>query len=233
MAQTDYGSADFDSTTVNSHRSGTVTARQWTTAGPQVQVLYPDRGVTSDWIPVGQQGGKGAVFHFCPRVGDNVTVAHFATGIETGVVIAANSTPQNPGVKPRSLNSVALQMDDSSYFEHDPDTGCLSINGIATLYFNAKGQIKIICGGDCDVTVGGNLNASVTGNVEVTCTDLDATCSGEATVTAPTITLKGNVEITGTLKVDETLEVVGNVQFDSTGSIQTHLQNIDGDGGGS
>ncbi len=209
MAQTEYGSADFDSTTVNAHRSGAVVARQLTNVGPQVQILFPDRGVTSDWLPVGQKGGKGTIFYFCPRIGDNVKVDHFATGIEVGTVESSNCTPQNPSFMPRSINSVAFQTDDRAFFEYNPDTGCLNINGVATLYFNAQGQIQIICGGDLDATVRGSLNATVTNNVKVSCTDLDATCSGEATITAPTIALKGNTTITGTLVVSGNVTVNG------------------------
>ena len=57
------------------------------------------------------------------------------------------------------------------------------------------------------------------GNISITGT----TC----TITAPTITLAGNVEITGTLKVD------GYATLAQGGIAQPHITNSDGSGGGS
>jgi phage baseplate assembly protein V len=200
----DYGSGrESDHTSYNLVRCGRVVDRRYTSVGPQVKVMYDDREVESDWLPVGQSGSKGHVFYTPPQqIGDQVTVLHYPTGIEKGIVVCTNPTLRTPSFKPRSINSVALQSLDGSYFEYDPDQQCLSINGIATIYLKSSGQIQIVCGGD--------LDATVTGNVEVSCKNLDATCSGEATVTAPTITLKGNVEITGTLQVDNNLTVNGS-----------------------
>ncbi|MGD0178764.1 MAG: phage baseplate assembly protein V [Terriglobales bacterium] len=209
----EYGSAGPDCRFENLSRDGTVVARRFGQYGPEVQVTFPDRdGVTTDWLPVKVPGSAGCNFFYCPRVGDNVTVQHYPTGIESGVVVGGHNTSNNPCFPPHSLNSIAMQPDDGSMFEYDPDVGCLVVNGIGTLYFNALGQAIFICGGDLDVTVGGNLNATVTGNV---------------IITAPNISLNGNVEITGTLST------TGSVAFGAGGTIQTHLQNLDGAGGGS
>jgi len=211
MDDTGYGSANFESTGVNVVRYGTVVDRRLTNAGAQVRVQYVDRGVTSDWLPVGQSGSRGTVFYNPPpQIDDNVTVLHFPTGIERGVVVCSNNTLNNLSFKPRSINSIGVQGKDGSYFEYNPDKQCLSINGIATLYFNASGQMKIVCGGDLDATVSQNLNATVSG-------DLSANVSGSATITAPNIKLAGNVEITGTCQIDNNLTVNGS---------QTTVQNL-------
>jgi phage baseplate assembly protein V len=224
----EYGSANPpDATSFNLLRSGTVVARQLTTGGAQVQVSLPDRGITTDWIPVGQTGSAGTISHFCPRIGDNVVVASFGTGIEMGTVIATNCTPNNPSFQPRSLNSTSTQFDDGSLFEYDPDAGCLSINGVATIYVNALGQVQIIAGGDIDVTTRGNCNVTVSGNLTASVTGNANVTAATATIQAATITLEGNVMVTGTLQVMEA------VQFDSTGTIASHLTNLDGEGGGS
>ncbi len=203
MSHPDYGSESFDSTTINELRSGTITDRRLTTSGPEVMVLYPDRGVTSDWIPVGQQGAKGTVFHYCPRVGDNVIVAHFPTGIETGVIIASNPTPNNPGIKPRSLNSVAMQGDDKAYFEYDPDAGCLSINGISTVYLKAGGEMEIISGTNIKVNTTGDLTATVGGN-------LTANVTGTTTLTAANTVFNGPVQFNNAVTMETTLQVLGS-----------------------
>jgi phage baseplate assembly protein V len=232
----DYGSAaPPDATGSNVLRSGTVVDRQMTTSGAQVRVVYPDRNVTSDFLPVGQAGSSGMIFHFCPRVGDNVLVAHLPTGIEMGTVIATNCTPNNPSFVPRSLNAVGFMGDDGSYHEYDPDTGCLSINGVGTIYVNANGQIVIIAGGDMDLTTKANLNIVVQGNAVATVSgSLTANVSGNATITAATatvaastITLQGNVTVTGTLTVD------GTATFLTGGTATPNIINTSGSGGGS
>lgn len=196
MWEDDYGSArGTDSTAYNIVRCGRVTARRLTKVGAQVKVTYDDRGVESDWIPVGQSNSKGHVFYNPPpQLGDQAIVLHLPTGIEKGVMVCTTSNLRNPSFTPRSVNSVALQALDGSYFEYDPDKGCLNINGVTTVYLNSKGEIRIITGGDLNATVSGNLTANV---------------SGTATVQAPSIKLQGNVEITGTLLVDNNVTVNG------------------------
>ncbi len=208
----DYGSASTaDATSGNLIRSGTIVDRRLNKLGAQVRVVFPDRGVTSDWLPVSQQGSAGALFYYCPRVGDNCLVAHMPTSIEMGTVIATNPTPNNPSFTPRSINAVALQTDDHAYFEHDPDAGCFSMNGVATIYVNAQGQIVIIAGGDINVTTQQNLNIIVTGNVIATISgNLTANVSGTATIQAPNINLTGDVNVSGALTVGGNATVNGS-----------------------
>jgi phage baseplate assembly protein V len=213
MNDRDYGTANFESTGMNVIRSGRVTQRRITkNGGAQVKVFYPDREVESDWLPCGQPGTKGHQFYVPPpQIGDRVTVAHFPTGIERGVVLCSNQTGDNPCFTPNSLDSIAVRTIDGGYIEYDPDHGCFSINGVATVYINASGQVQIIAGGDLDVQTAANLNATVSGN-------LAATVSGTATITAPNIKLAGNVEITGTLLVDGNTTVQNiNIQGTETG----------------
>jgi phage baseplate assembly protein V len=138
-----------------------------------------------------------------PRLGDLVTVLHYPTGVERGVVVCSHNTSANPGFQPRSLNSIAMQADDGAYFEYDPDQGCLSLNGLGTVYLKHSGEMEIHSGGNVTVT------------------------AANVTIQGGTITLQGNVHITGSLTVDQT------VTFNKDGSIATHLTNDDGAGGGS
>jgi phage baseplate assembly protein V len=211
----EYGSSAVqDKVGYNTLRGGKIVGRRLTSAGPQVQVTYEDRdGVVTDWLPVIQQGAAGVVFHYCPRVGDNVLVAHFPTGIESGVVLGATPSSVNPGITPRSLDSIAMQADDGSYFEYEPNAGCLSMAGISTLYLQANGDAEIDPGGKLTINVGGTTMIISGGNM---------------TISGPTITLQGNVVITGTLDVKQftTLEVGG-------ATLTGHVANADGAGGGS
>jgi phage baseplate assembly protein V len=226
----DYGSANFESTGVNAVRCGKVTDRRLTPNGAQVKVFYADRGVESDWMPVGNSGSKGNRFYTPPpQLGDFVTTLHYPTGIEKSVCVCANPTDNTPSVLPRSVNAIAFQGTDGCYFEYDPDTGCFSINGIATVYLNAKGQIHIVTGGDLDADVTGNVVANAGG-------DLTATITGNATITANQINLNGVIiDSSG----DITLPAGKFVKADSFQGVAgapvatPHMTNNDGAGGGS
>jgi phage baseplate assembly protein gpV len=194
----DYGSAGEEAVFGNLIRNGTVVDRRNGLYGPEVMVSYPDRGVTSTWISVGQPGAAGAAFHFCPRIGDNVTTLHFPTGVEQGIVIAANGTGNNPVFVPNSIDAIALATENGAYFEHEPQSGTLTIAGVQSLHLSINGDTISYSGGTWHLTVGGDLTAQV---------------GGTATITAPSISLNGttidkagNVHIIGTLTVDGTSE---------------------------
>ena len=194
---------------MNLNRDGVVYARRQGTNGPEVQVYYADRDLLSDWLPVEQRGSAGAIFHFCPRIGDAVTVKNLGTGIEQGVVVSSHPTDNNPGITPNSLDSVALSTSDGAFFEHEPNSGTLTIADIGTLHLHVKGET---------LAFSGPWTLVSSGAVQITGTTV--------TVTAPTITLAGNVEITGSLKVDGYTTLAG-------GDIaEPHLQIQDGAGGG-
>jgi phage baseplate assembly protein V len=211
MALPSYSSADFNQTSLNLLRSGTVIDRQFGAGGPQVKVSFPDRDVTSDWIPVASTMAGGVTMYALPRVGTNVLVAHPGTGIERGLVLGSNPTENGGAIQPGSPNSVAMLMDDGCQLEYNPDSGELNVLGAKT--------ITLAAGGDTLLYSEGNLTASVGGTANIT--------AGTAVIKAGTITLDGNVHVTGTLLVDNT------VTFKKDGSIQTHLTNLDGAGAGS
>lgn len=221
----DYGSANIETTVSKMIQTGTVVDRRLTNTGGQVKVFHKDTGVTSDWLPVGQSGSKGHVFYNPPpQKNDQVTVLYNPSGVERGIVVCTNNTPLNQCFKPRSIDAIAIQGIDGSYFEYDPGEGCLSINGIATVYINSQGQIQITTGGDLDANVTDNLNATVGGT-------LTATVTGHATVTSSLINLNG-----------VTIDSSANVVIPSGGSLTVHGQtttvqdlNINGteSGGGS
>jgi phage baseplate assembly protein V len=219
MSQPPYSSNDFNQTSLNLLRSGTVIDRRMGANGPEVRVSFGDREVTSDWLPVSQTGSGGMSFHYCPRNGSNVLVSHIATGVEYGMVLGSSVTQNGGAVIPNSLNSAAMLADDGAQFEYDPDTGQLLAGGVKTIKIVGGSTITIVTGGDVDLTAGGNLNANISGNVIVV--------AANATIQAGTITLQGNVVVTGTLDVkgSTTLEVGGT-------TLSGHLTNADGAGGG-
>jgi phage baseplate assembly protein V len=207
----DYGSAEKpDPTGFNVVRSGMVVDRRFGKNGPEVLIAYNDRGVTSDWLPVGNQGSAGATMFYCPRLNDNVTVLHYPTAIEQGIVVCTNPTKNGGSIQPDSINSVAMLADDGSQFSYNPDTKTLAIQGVGTITISASGDTSIQSNGNLNAIVGGNLSASA---------------NGSATVTAPTITLQGNVTITGNL----TVQGVTSLQL---ASANPHCTNTDGSGGG-
>jgi hypothetical protein len=66
-------------------------------------------------------------------------------------------------------------------------------NGTATVEIKAGGDVDVTTSANVTVTAGGNIEATATGNLEAT--------AATAKVTAPTITLMGNVTINGLLTV--------------------------------
>jgi phage baseplate assembly protein V len=224
----DYGSSGYDSTGVNQIRSGKVIDRRVTNTGAQVKVQYTDRDMLeSDWLPVGQMGSKGTIFYSPPPdIGTAVTVAHFPTGIERGIVICTNSTLDNPSFTPRSIDAFGIQFKDGAYFEYDPVAGCFSINGLKTAYINASGQVQLIAGGDIDAQTQANLNALVGGN-------MTATVTGTNTVKAASHKFQGPVEFTDAVTLDSTLTVGGRTLLNGGGLATPNLQNQDGSGDGS
>src|SRR6516164_3473897 len=134
-----YGSREpTDSTAFNVVRSGTVVNRRMGQNGPEVQVAYEDRGVVSDWIPVGAQGAAGMTMFYLPRLNDNVTVLHYPSAIEQGIVVCTNPTSHGGSIQPDSLNSVALRGDNGEQFSYNPDTKTLAFQGVGTLNISAS-----------------------------------------------------------------------------------------------
>jgi phage baseplate assembly protein V len=208
-----YGSADPpDATGFNVVRSGTVVDRRMGTNGPEVQVAYYDRGETSDWLPVGHHGSAGATMFYCPRLNDNVTVLHYPTAIEQGIVVCTNPTSNGGSIQPDSLNSIAMMGDNGEQFSYNPDTKTLAIHGV--------GSINITVAGDTYLQTNGNLTAKVGGGA-----DLEA--GGTVTLKGSQVIINCDCHIKGKLTVD------GVTLLDAGGTATPNLINADGSGNGS
>jgi phage baseplate assembly protein V len=180
--------------------------------GPLVRVTWLDTGKTSDWYPVLQRNTLGSKDFHCFRKGERVVVLREPTGNEAGVVIGAtyNSQVKTPTVS--NLDSRHVIFDDGTYVTYDP--------GSHTMTVNTQGPINMTTTGAVSVTAQGNVTVNTQGNANVT-------ASGTATVQATTITLQGNVHVTGTLLCD------GFATFSAGGTANPKIVNQDGSGGGS
>jgi phage baseplate assembly protein gpV len=146
--------------------------------------------------------------HVVPRIGTNVIVGHLGTGIERGVVLSTVPTQNGGAVIPDHLNTAAVLMDDGTQISHNPETGALQVVGPKTVLFAVGGDIAfhsdgvwtINCSGNCNVTAGGNANVT----------------AANVTVTGGTITLQGNVHVTGSLTVDQNIN--GNADENISGN---------------
>lgn len=224
MFNPDYGSKDFNQTARNMIRAGKVTKRRNGANGPEIKYIAPDRGVESDWIPYSQSGSSGCAFHYLPRIGDNVTALHDPHGIERAIAIGTNATTSNPTFTPSSLNAIAMKTENGAWFEYDPDSGILTVVGIAQLVLRTSGDAKVAIGGNLQAFVGGNLAAKVTSQATVTAAQITVTgptifkspvvfeqgisCSGGGAATA---SFNGNIAVTGN-------GTAGGKWVDSTGS---------------
>ncbi len=114
---------------------------------------------------------------------DNVVLQN--DKITTTMTPEGDQTTENETVKVEYLNS-----------------GDITItNGDCTVEIKAGGDTSVITSGKVDVQADGNITATSGGNIEATATgNLEATAA-TAKVTAATITLEGNVIVTGTLNV--------------------------------
>jgi phage baseplate assembly protein V len=225
---TDYGSHGFDVTAENLIRCGTISDRRMTSYGPEVRVDYDDRGVTSAWLPVAQHGSSGTSMHWCPRVGDNVTVLHYPTRIEQGVVLCSTATENNPAFCPRSINAVACQHSDGSYMEYDPDAQCFSMLGVGSIYLHANGDYTMYAGGNVIKSIGGKLTITTGGKIDIT-------AGGQITVKGdPMIQLNGvQINTNGDVLIPGKLTVDGQTLLQGGGTATPSLKNSDGSGGGS
>jgi phage baseplate assembly protein V len=219
MLLPDYSSADFNQTSLNLLRAGIVTDARYGAQGPEVRISYPDRDLTSDWLPVGQPASGGLSVHVVPRLGTNVIVGHLGTGIERGVVLGTVPTQNGGAVIPDHINTAAMLFDDGTQISHNPMTGATQLVGSKTMLFVAGSDIALHSDGVQTIHCSGKCNITSGGDTVVT--------AANVTIVGGTITLAGNVHITGDLTVD------GTVRFGQDGSIATHLTNDDGAGGGS
>jgi phage baseplate assembly protein V len=211
MNRPEYGSDSPNQSWLNLTRNGIVYDRQFGANNrPEVKVYYPDRDILSDWLPVKQQGSAGAMFHYCPRIGDAVTVENLGTGIEQGVVTGAHPTDNNPVVQPNSLDSVALATDDGAFFEHEPNSKTLTVAGVGTMHLSVNGETLAFSGT-------WTLNAS-----------------GACSITANSVTIKaGAIKLDGPVEITQTLKVDGYTTLAGGGNAIPNITNSSGSGGGS
>lgn len=203
-----YGSDNPNQSWLNLTRDGVVYDRRQGANGPEVQVYYSDRDILSDWLPVRLPGSAGTVHHYCPRIGDAVTVENQGTGIEQGVVTGSRPTTNNPGIIPNSLDSTAMSTDDGAYFEHEPNSGTTTIAGVGTLHISVNGETLAFSGP-------WTLNAS--GNVQITSPQINL--NGVLIDSSGNVTIPGNLTVKGTTNMKQAIA-------------NPNCQNTDGSGGG-
>jgi phage baseplate assembly protein V len=220
-----YGSDNELQRLLNCIRSGTVINRRRGTNGTEIQIAYPDRGITSDWTRVGGSGSAGSFhMHHCPDIGDNVTVLHLPTGIEQGVVVCTNPTDNNPTFVPNSIDSKAIGGSDGSFFEHEPNSGTTTVAGVAHLHILA-GESLIYLTTEM-VQVSGTSTKHVGGTITLS-------AGGQITVTAPMISLNGVlIDSSGNMTIPGNLTVKGSTTM-QLAQASPHCTNTDGSGGGS
>jgi len=121
-------------------------------------------------------------------------------------------------------------------------------DGSAVISLNNDSSVDIIADSDITATSLANIKAEATGDISATCANLSATASGTAevtaasscTITAPTITLAGNVIIGGTFSqgaggaatMAGGAAITGPLTNNGTdvGSTHTHPQAVDSNG---
>ena len=190
----------------------------------RVRVQYPDRdGLTTYWLPILNRTSAGSKQFSLPNIGDEVHVLHFPQAPETGIVLGAtfndmNPAPQLVGAQRSgngSPNDSVPHTVSGPYAHHT-----LFADGTYEDY-NPETSIKT-------TNTQGAINTVTVGPYTITSTNpITITSSGNITVNGVIIDPNGNMTIPGTLTVK------GNVTFQASGSIATHLTNNDGAGGGS
>ncbi len=114
---------------------------------------------------------------------DNVVIQN--DKVLTTMTPEGDQTTENETVKVEYLNS-----------------GDISItNGDCTVEIKAGGDTSIVTSGKVDVQAGGDITATSSANITATASGNIEATGASAKVTAATITLEGNVTVTGTLNV--------------------------------
>jgi phage baseplate assembly protein V len=213
-----------DSEVRNLTRHGKVTEvledpEQVQALGPCVRVQYLDKeGLISKFLPVKQNGSRSTSSFYCPKVGDDVSVTMLPNGNEDGFVDGSFYNAGNPPpiTDPDTRH---IKFNDGTVIEYTEKApaGVLKRGtaaggaGSGTFTFNSVGPMVITTSGPISIKAGGAITIE----------------ASSITLKAGTITLDGNVHVTGSLTVD------GAVDFKAGGKIAPHLTNTDGSGGGS
>lgn len=156
---------------------GVVSARQGALASVDVD------GYVTDLLPIIQLRAGDTRSNLFPDPGEEVIVLAPSGELNQGIILGSLNNIDNPAV---STDTHRTEYPDGSFVEFDPSSGSMSVSAQ----------------GDVDLDAVGNLTANIDGNVAVvaggTC---DLVSTGDASITAPTITLNGNAVINGTLTV--------------------------------
>lgn len=126
-------------------------------ARARVQVTFEDLDITSDWLPVLQQGASGLEGYWLPSIGDQVVCAFYSDGTEEGVCLGSyyrtSSPPSDGGA--------------GVYYSIFPD-GSKVVWDNGTLLIEAQTEVLIDAPSSTftgDLSVGGEL--TVTGDATI------------------------------------------------------------------
>lgn len=198
-------------------------------ANRRVRVTFGN--ITSAWLSWPAEIGRNFVRWRPLRVGQQVVIGSPSGELNQAKIIAMT---YSDAVPPPSDNPNVdlIEFTDGTQLQYDVEAHQLTAN--------VKGAVDVTTDGDVTATVGGELSASVSGAVTVTsgATAYVESASG-ATVKAPTITLDGNVVVTGSLSqgagggANATFGGSITAQGDVVGegiSLKNHVHTEQGDG---
>ena len=169
-------------------------------------LVYPEKHETG-WLAIGtKMVGSGYGMLIGPTQGDLVLI-HFADG-DYNMGIIGDGFFTNAMAPPSGIQSgeVLILHSSGSYFK-----------------LPNSGDIEFSTPANANLTVGGNLTATVTGNVDLTASgNLTANANG-ATITSPTVTVDGNLDVSGAISFGSggggSMTGTGNITL--TGAIST------------
>lgn len=86
----------------------------------------------------------------------------------------------------------------------------------AETFYDEDGNVNVLA-------PNGNVNIITANNVNVTCVNLVANASGQTTITSPTITLNGNVVVTGSATLQSGASISGSLTNNGTNVGSSHV----------
>lgn len=160
-------------------------------------VFDDDDSVVSNDLPVLQRNTIANMDYVMPDVGEDVLCVFLPNGVEEGFIIgsfyAGEITPPESSGSKRTV-----VFSDNTKISYDRETHQLSVK-IGETTITADGQ---------------NITANAPANANIK-------AGGVATVEAPTIELKGNVNITGSLTVSQNVQAA-DVKTAAVASVNAH-----------
>lgn len=184
-----------DSDFRQSHKVGFVCARRvHPEEGPQVRVSQTDKDdLISDWLAVVQKSTIGTKDFWLPQLGEQALFSTLPNGTSKGFV---HGSFYCRGIPPPTTSEHVRHTTfaDGTVIEFDSSNSTLMIDSKGPVDLKTKGPVKLVSEGDVELTTQGVLSVKA---------------AGLATVEASNITLKGNVKITGSLTVGDSLTAQG------------------------